>query len=423
VTLRLLLPLLLVAAAVSAQDVPITPEALELMPGLWPSERRELWKKVGPLFEELHRTGERFEARHHRDPPSPPEREAVEGRVAELVQEIERMLRENGFDDAAIARLERMPRGPLHAERYAHATVFDAPDLTVPQRALVERLVLAVDAAQAALVACRDRLEHHARTAGEDEGPAIAFREQLERQIREIDHRFWRVVGFVLTVPQRAAVRPLYPPRFSEIRGLQGHVYLLEGLTPSQASQVKALFTEYESESAADRAEMERLEKRLRAGGGEERADLEKRLHAAHDRHEALVRELMERGRRVLTEKQNEQLQAVTPLQSPEDRRRHPGEIVAGMDLRPQQRTRLEGLGARIDRAHRTVQEEARRKLGELRGEVGEESPQAMMMEMAERGAQSKVITVMEQAAREALLEVLDAEQIIRWTVSSGAGR
>ncbi|MFQ5845165.1 MAG: hypothetical protein ACE5JG_09285 [Planctomycetota bacterium] len=425
---RLLVALLLLPAAATAREVPITPEALELMPGLWPGERRELWQKVEPLFEQLRRTGEELERleRDRRRDPTARERERgeLDRRFDDLVGRIEAVLRDAGLDDAAIERLERMPRGRLRAERYAHRTVLEAPDLTAPQRALLQRLVLAVDAAQAALAAYRERVEHDRRTATDHGGLPPGLLEGFERQVREIDRRWWRIVGLVLTVPQRAAIRRLYPPRFSEIRDLRGHIFLLEGLTPSQATRVNALFSEYESESAADRAEMRRLETGLRRPDLDDtgRAALEAKLQAAAGRHEALVRELMDRGRQVLTPQQNEQLQAVTPLQSAEDRSRHPGEIVAGMDLRPGQRARLERLGALIERAHQQARREARRKLDDLGAQIGEESPQAMMMQMTERGARATVIAVMERAAREALLEVLDADQVVRWAVSPGPG-
>lgn len=351
---------LLVGAAVAA---PLTPEKIELLPGLYPKERRELGKRL---------TGR------------------TEGVREALV--------EAGVDPRVAERIERLLPGPLLVERYAADIPLAAPDLTQEQRELLEHLHPAVLAAEWALVVQRDRLLPGIR----DEPTRRQIEESFDRQVREIERRYWRVVGTVLTGEQRLAIHPLLPQPYHRPPDLAGHVYQAPGLTLAQAGKIRALIAEFESESAADGAEIRRLKQ------GPEH-------DAAVDRVGELLRKIVAQANEILTPEQLRYIDALPPLVGPGERG---GEFVLEMGLTPEQQEIARPL---VEETKRRVEEARRRaaeKVREMEGEISGESPQAMTMQMMQQGAAGDAARIVEEAARKGLLEVLDKRQVLAWIVS-----
>ncbi len=351
---------LLVAGTAAA---PLTPEKIELLPGLYPKERREI--------------GERLIGR-------------TEGVREALV--------EAGVDPRVAERIEGLLPGPLLVERYASDIPLAAPDLAPRQKELLEHLHPAVLAAEWALVVQRDRLLPGIR----DETTKRQIQESFDRQVREIEKRYWRVVGTVLTEEQRLAIHPLLPQPYHRPPDLPGHVYQVPGLTLAQAGKIRALIAEFESESAADAAEIRRLKQ------GPEH-------DAAVDRVGELLKTIVARANTILTPGQLRYIDALPPLVGPNERG---GEFVLEMGLTGEQQALAKPL---VEETKRKV-EEARRKaeeqVREMQGEVSGESPQAMTMQMMQQGAAGDAARIVEEAARKGLLEIVDKKQVLGWILS-----
>ncbi len=342
---------------------PLTPEKIELLPNLYPKERRDLAKSLA-------------------------------GR-AEGVREA---LIERGIDPRVAERIDRLPPGPLLVERYAADLPLAAPDLTPKQRELLEHIHPAVLAAQWALVVQRDRL----LPGVQDEPTRRQIAESFNQQVRAIEHRYWRVVGTVLTEEQRVAIHPLLPQPYVRPPDLPGHVYQAPGLTVAQAGKIRALIVEFESESAADTAEIRRLRE------GPER-------DAAIDRIGDLLKRIVEQANTILTPEQLRYIDGLPPLVGPGERG---GEFVLEMNLTPEQQALgkplVEETKRKVEEARRRAEEKAR----EMQGEVSGESPQAMTMQMMQAEAAGDAARIVEEAARKGLLEIVDKRQVLGWIIS-----
>ncbi len=360
-----------------ALGAPVGREQLELLPVGWPRERRELIDRLVP---------------HLAD-------------AAALREQMRRL----GVDDIVADTLLRTSPGPLLAERCAHALLLATSALTPAQAAVLREAVRAADAAQRAL-----DLRRRGATADlqlpEDDLRVRAAREALGRQIREIEIRLWRVAGYALDRAQRIELRKRLPLTHQQVPDLLGHIHLLPDLTPEQATRVVAIATEFGSETAADQAAMQVLQAATPRDEGAIR-DLGDRLA---DR----LRATLERGRRILTEEQALALDALPPMLSPQDRKHHPGEIVAKLDLAAEQRARLQGVGGRIAGQVELAKRRAQQGTAALAGEVGPEAPQNRMMELAGAAVEAASVAAFEEGAREAVLEILTPGQVAAWVVS-----
>jgi hypothetical protein len=351
---------LFVAATAAA---PLTPEKVELLPGLYPKERRELGK-----------------------------------RLAGRTEGVREALVEAGIDPRVAERIERLPPGPLLVERYASDLPLSAPDLTPKQKELLQHLHPAVLAAQWALVVQRERLLPGLK----DEPTRRQVAESFDRQVREIEKRYWRVVGTVLTEEQRVAIHPLLPQPYQRPPELPGHVYQAPGLTLAQAGKIRALIAEFESESAADSAEIRRLQP------GPER-------DAAIDRVGELLKRIVAQANEILTPEQLRYIDALPPLIGPGE---SGGEFVLEMGLTPEQKALAQPLVEETTRKVEEARREAEEKVREMAGEVSGESPQAMTMQMMRQGAAGDVHRIVEEAARKGLLEIVDKKQVLGWILS-----
>jgi len=342
---------------------PLTPEKIELLPNLYPKERRELAKRL------MGRT------------------EGVRDALVEA-----------GIDPRVAERIDRLPPGPLLVERYAADLPLAAPDLQPKQRELLEHLHPAVLAAEWALVVERDRLLPGIR----DETTRKQVAESFDHQVREIEKRYWKVVGTVLNEDQRVAIHPLLPQPYSRPPDLAGHVYQAPGLTVAQAGRIRALVVEFESESAADGAEVRRLKE------GPER-------DAAIDRVGELLRRIVAQANEILTPEQLRYIDALPPLIGPGERG---GEFVLEMGLTPEQmeigKPLIEETKRRVEEARHAAEEKVR----EMTGEISGDSPQAMTMQMMQQEAAGDAARIVEDAARKALLEIVDKRQVLGWILS-----
>jgi len=419
--------LALLAAAAAAQESPYHPESLALLPGLGHEQRQACARALAGPFGKAAALGRRLaeigERRKQRLEAAEAERlgaeaEVIRRRLEELHREAEQGLREAGLDDAALARLRAMPRGALREERYGHRVPLEAPGLSEPQRTLLLAVATAADAAQRALVFQRNRVPP-ARDGAPD--PAAAeLHARLGAQIYEVDRRFWTIVAYALTPPQRKAVRALLPPRYAPHADPRAAALALSGLEEGQAGRIQALFAEHESESAADAAELRRNGVRLRdpALPKEEREALHRRNAEAETRLRGLREALAGALRALLTPAQIEEWDSLPPVLTPGERGRHPASLLEGMPLAEEQRLALQAMGAELERTVGRLRAEGSREMGALAADIGPDSPQQMSMQRMQRRTQGEVVEAFEAAGRRALLEVLAPEQVAAWVVA-----
>lgn len=419
--------LLLLTASALAQEAPFVPDSIAMLPGLKEEQRAELQRAVAPLLGRangLRQRARQIEERLRQNPPKEEaeklrkELEAQREALPPLFAEAEAKLRAGGLDDAAIARLKGMPRGPLREEMYAHSCVLEAPGLEEKPRALLGRLVPGVDAAQRALLSQQMRMQAELK----DADPLLLRRvtQNLERQRYEMERRFWRVAWHALTPEQMRAVRKLCSPRYAALADPQGNLFLLPALTPSQGVRIRALLTEADAEMAAEEAEIRQARGRLDAGQvpQEERAGLQQRIAAANERKRAIYTRGWDLLQEVLDAGQRDALDALPPLLSAGELQANPATFLEGMELRPEQSERLRAMGQRLEGEAQGVRQEMNKTMDPALNEMGPESPQSMMREMMQRTTQSRVLQISRDAAREALLDVLEPAQVLAWVVS-----
>jgi len=353
----------LLLSAGFANAAPISGDKLALLPWMWPREKEALQQKLAAA-------GDR---------------------------PVEPILRAEGVDPRALDLLARLPDGPRFAERYLHRLPLQVRGLGERQRALLRTLADSLDGAQLTLDQAGAKLDAERR--------ALA-----ERRIATLERRFWLLVGHTLDADQRVDLKDLLPEAQHQPPNVLGHLFLLADLTPSQANRTISMIREYESEIAPDQADAHRL----RTLGKQAEA------RAAERRVQDRYKELYDEVRRVFTTRQWTELRGLMPYVPPEDRKRHPGEIVKAAHPREDQLPRLKELGKRIEEVHARVSAEAGRKRDAMAKEIGEESPQAMTMKMMGASAEGQVVAVMAEAAHEALVEILDPEQVVLWLLGEG---
>ena len=354
----------LLLTAALAPAAPIPRDRLELPPWMWPSQKEALAKKV--------------------------EREIAANRP------IGPLLRTEGIDERALDLLAILPDGPRFHERYIHRLTLRVHGLGERQRTLLRTLIHAMDGAQLTLDA--------ARAHGDE-----SQRARIDFRIAALERRFWRLVMYALTADQRVDLKDLLPEANIHAPNALGHLFLLEDMTPRQATRAIAMLKEYESETAPDVAAARRLRALAKPA---EAAQFDRRVQ---DRY----KELFEEIEPVFTKKQWTELRGLVPFVPPEDRKKHPSEIVKAAKPRPEQMARLTELGRRIESVRRKVTAEAARKRKEMAAEIGEESPQATTMNMMNASAEATTVAVMAEAAHEAIVEILDPDQVSLWLLSA----
>jgi hypothetical protein len=310
-----------------------------------------------------------------------------------------------GMEPDAFDLVKTAAKGPLREERYAHALVLKAPDVSPEARTILERLVPAVDGGLLAL---------HGQRKGAEGTP------EAEAAAKEIERRFWRTVDVLLDDGSRRWVHRRLPGNLMHPADAIGHVYRLTGLTPSQGSQIKALLVELDSEAAADGAEVKRIEARLKEQdvSESERGDLERAKNDAQRRLIELRLDLYRRGKAILTDAQYREYEAIPPEVTTADRQRNPKEIVDALDLDPAQQQALAALRVRYEGEKHRVEMETL-AVQKKQQELGADSPEQEMMMMEYVGIQNHVQAVIRRATREIFLSILTPDQILGWVLGA----
>ncbi len=369
------LAILLLAASAAAQE--IDRFAIEIMPGLTPEQREPLYRAVGKPAE-------------------------MEKALAAL-------------DPADAARLRAMPRGELREERYNHGVVLEVEDLTAAQRDLLERAVAATDAAMRALLVQRRRI-----------GPALDDEMRprlvgsLDRQRYETEQRFWNVVYFVLTPAQTRWARERLSPRYRPVREPEQQLYVLSGITPSQATRVRAIFAEFESEKAADDAATLAVRARLqdKTLAPAERQSLQREAAEAGARLARLAEGLRGSIYAILTPEQVAEFESGPLVLGMGQRGQPASRLLGAVPLSPEQAARLAELQKEFEREQAAIQKGMSGEYNAMMKEAfGPESPQQMTMETMRREVYGRVLGRMRAYGGRFVAEVLEPDQVARWIV------
>ncbi len=436
----LLLPLAFVltlsGAEASAQqrsvaELWIPAESIEMLP-IRDAEKRETvraayrpaYRQIGRLYKRTQALTKKRDAQKKRKQNKAARQtqarlDKTQAQLKQKLQELHVKLKEAGLTDADLERARKMPRGPLRVERCTHALMLEAPDLTPTQKNLLQRLCIGVDASQAALRATRERLSKQL-TGEENARQRQLLTRGLQRQHQLIENRLWRAVGYILSQDQMRALRAQMPIRYQQHRNLRGHLYMIPGLTPSQGVRINAWYTEVESESAADRAAVQRANKQLgdRSITQEQRAQLQRERALAQKRLQTKNIEFRDALRTTLNEEQLNHIRSVPPLLSPQDVQEGPGPLLRQNNLTEMQKQRLRHLQKQVDRQNREIRKRTQREIQSLNKEVGADSPQGAMMQMMQAGARAEVYAIRDEMAHHAVLEVLTPEQVVGWVVT-----
>ena len=409
----------------------IPAESIEMLP-IRDAEKREairaayrpIYRQIGRLYNRTQaltkkRDGQKKKQQGKAAKKTQAELNKAQAQLKRKLEELHVKLKEAGLTDADLARARKMPRGALRLERCTHALMLETPDLTPTQKDLLQTLCVGVDASQAALRATRERLGK--QLAGEENAQQRELLTRgLRRQHQLIENRLWRSVGYILTADQMRGLRALMPIRYQQHRDLRGHLYMVPGLSPSQGLRINSWYTEVESESAADRAAVQRANKQLgdRSIAQEQRAQLQQERARAQKRLQTKNIEFRDALRTTLNEEQLNHIRSVPPLLSPQDIREGPGPLLRQGDLSEMQKERLRHLQKQVERRNREIRKKAQREIQSLSKEVGADSPQGAMMEMMQAGARAEAYAIRDEMAHHAVLEVLTPEQILRWVVT-----
>ena len=279
-------------------------------------------------------------------------------------------------------------------------------------------MVPEIDGAYLAAEAMKDRTELALAQSGLEKRQVQGVLYGFRRQTNVIESRFWRLVDYVLTDEQKAALWEMLPTRMRTHATPQDHVYALPGLEPSQGARVKALVTEIEAESAPDQALVSRVKQLLKDKGlsREERAALAKDQREAQERLQALRRFAYDATKEILTEEQIQAMKAIPPRVSINDRRGDGRRVFEGVVFTADQQGRLEQLrkeGRKAAKAYRARMQEIRKESDD----VGPDSPQMMMMEMMSAGARGEAQTLQRLLIGRVFREVLTPDQLSGWVM------
>ncbi|MCZ6785870.1 MAG: hypothetical protein O7E54_01770 [Planctomycetota bacterium] len=339
---------------------------------------------------------------------------ALDQKEAPMQERLRALLGKEGVGPDVLERLRRVPAGTRRAARCAHAVVVaHAPEA---RRRRVARLVHAVDAAQIALVRQRERLERILE--GHERQERVV--ESLEETIEDIERRFWRAIDYLLAADKKRAVRMELPARFQSWEDPLGQMVFLADLSLAQLGRLWALQKESDSESSADEAAAQKIERSLDddALPDDERRALDEKLHAAWTRLTRLHHGIHVRAfEEVLTARQREEFLAVPPRVSVDDRHQGPDEVLEGLDLDAARLKKLAGISERFERIERE-HEEAEERLVAKRGEMGRDSPEKESMEMSLANLEGATSARVRVLLSEVFGEILTPDQIVAWVLA-----
>ena len=425
--------LLAAAATVAVAQDRIPREAFRMAPGLTNAQRYSTANRYHALHKQADQAADRvrrIDARLKQKPPAEEagklkaEREKLRKQIPDLRRLAEERPERAGVAPEAVERMRRFPTGALAEERYNHGLLLEAPGLTRNQEAIARHAIAAADAAQIT------SLTQQRRVGGVLGKADKVVRQQVNsgfgRQRREVEKRFWQFAYFLLTPAQMRHVRTLLSPRYAYQGDLENKIQILPGLAPSQASRVRALFAELESESAADSAAVRQLRARLRDKSlkGDKRGKMQASINESNSRLAGLRGEFVTRVRAVLTKDQLAALRAFPPQLSAADLRQPSQRVFSGLPTRPGQSAEMEKRRRAVSAEVRTLQRESAAGMRSMSmGEFGPESPQQMTMMMMRRNFEGEVIARRHALVHGALLDVLEPDQIAIWIAAPQTDR
>ncbi len=410
------------AAEESSLSLPVSLDKIELLP-IREIEWAILLREHPDLVKRLMFLGSRLEKIHghllaRSDPQDAGSRKLQQEivRIASaLAPHLDRLLaavEPLGIDDEVLSALEAAPTGPKRAERYGVRIVGTLPDAVPSRRALLDRLVPAVDAALLTLEVTRRRFE---------DDPDLQVR--LDAEMRAVQKRFWRVIDSTLDRDERIWVRRRLPTELAKMADFFGHLYTLPDLEVSQASRLKSILVRIDAEAAPDKAVEARAKARLAEGGlsDAERARVEQEKQEAEARNIDRFLDAWREGLAVMTEDQRQAFDSILPLLTPQDR---PGDLevlIGEIELTEAQYPLLADLHRRYGPVKgRLTQELA--KVALLEEKYGPDSPQRETMDVMKAQAFAEALVDARKAARELFLDVLTPDQVTAWVLGVPKG-
>ena len=427
--MRLLAALLLAAVVVEAQ--PVVRTSIDMLPARIEREtKQKLYRAFYGAQRPLNRINQRLRQIGGALKKKPTgnalqklraERTRLQKRIPPLYAKMFKRFSEAGLDDADIKRLRRMPRGVLRDERYNHSLVLEAPDLTEVQRKLLTHCVASINAAQRAL-----HVQHkYVQGVMKELEPTV--RRQLNgsfsNQRNQMERRFWKIAYYALTPLQMTAIRKNFSPRYGYIPQVEQQMYLLPDMSSSQATRIRALFREHESETTADIAEQRRLGRALRNRDKKidkaERTALQMQAKECNERLYQLRQGFRKALKASITEEQLAALHSRAPMLNVGDLYQGLRKPIGEMKPSAAQNRRVAALRKELQQEQQKVRKELGREMGDMRGaDIGPESPQQMTMQMMQRRTQAKNLALSRTTGHEVVLEVLTTDQIGNWIVA-----
>ena len=417
----------------------LTPDELELLP--LDSTRRQLLALKNPrVWDGAHYLSrKRRDARrsltkrkNQKDEKSKALRRQIanyDTRLKPLLSELREALREYGVGDDQLMTLKRLkpPLGPRRDYRYAHRLVLSVPGLKrdAARCDRVARIVHGLDGAQLALLGQRKAIEAVVRETSSKLVPEEKRRLQrmliraMERQVGQMERRFWRLSDALLTSPEKQWVRRHLPHRLSRLRDPAGHLYRIPGLKPAQAARIKAQLSELEAEATADRAEARRLQQKRRKARKRPWAEqkvIRDEYRVVQLRVVELTYRIQQESRKILTPAQYAHLMAIPPQVGPRERTYRIDRILKGTPLSLEQQAQVRTIRQRVAAGRRAAYAEAGR-VNRMGSNFGPDSPQQQMMQMMRLGMENEAVAALSRGVREVFVKVLSPQQVVAWVV------
>jgi len=406
--------------------------SVDIMPGLDGGQRYRLKRWVtGPVRQvkqidaEIRKQNEALKRERDKD-----KRAAIVAQVRKLTDQRDkiRVQARAEFDKLKITpeqldRLNAIPHGELRRERYNHAVMLEAPDLTPAQTATLRACIAAADSAQLTLALQRRDVARN--LADQDEKVRRRVAGDLNNRIRAIEKRFWIAMFYVLTPAQMRATKEVRDPVYSQVGDHRNHLYMLPDLSPTQAGRINSLLNELMSETAADDAVIRTLRRRMgeKDVANDERKQLQEQLNDAYSRRGKIYSETYEAVRSLMSDEQQAAWNAIPPQLAGGDVGRGVMQNLEGVLLRPAQMEDFRKLEREVAAKIREETQKLREDTKELRESgMGSDSPQMMMMESMQRGLQGDRARLLRDTGHRFCIEVLKPEQLATW-LATGPSR
>jgi len=431
---RQAIPILLLASLAVAQDpIPVRFDAgsVDIMPGLSNPQRYQLKRWLGGPFRNLQRkaaeirkVNETLQRERDKDKRAKliAQRRKAQAELAKIRKQGRAALEKIGLKPEQIDRLNSIPKGELRRERYNHGVMLEAPGLTDRQVTLVRACIAATDSAQLTLALQRRDVKRS--LADQDEKLRRRVTGDLNNRIRAIEKRFWIAMYYLLTPDQMRATKPLRCPVYQRVGDHRNHLYMLPGLSATQAGRINSLLNEITSETAADNAMIRSLNARIRKKdtADAERKELRAQLSDAYRRRGRIYSENYKAIRELMNDEQEQAWDSIPPQIAGGESGRGVLQNLRGLPLRAEQGETVRKLGNEAEKRIRDAQKAMREETKELRESgMGSDSPQMMMMSNMQRGLQGDRARILRELGHRYCVEVFEPEQLAEWLATGPA--